>query len=120
MAMNSLSHPTMGDVREDEEKWFKFFTKRSLLACLIGIVPGYLLFSVAGMFLPTMAAGAVWLAVEVFLFIITTVRLSVEDKRNKGGGQFLYMVMLRKLIRRFSRTYYIKMNTEGEEEDDET
>ena len=119
-AENPLSHSTMGDLREDEEKWLKFFTKRSLIACLVGVVPGYLIFSIFGAFLPTkLVGGIVWLALEIFLFIVTTVKLSVEDHRNTGGGQYIYVVMLRKIVRKFSKVYYIKMTDYEGETDDE-
>ena len=120
MSMDSLSHATMGDLREDEEKWLKFFTKRSLLACLIGAVPGYIIFAVTGAILPTKIVGGILsLVLEIFLFVITTVKLGVEDHRNTGGGQYIYVVMLRKFIRKFSKVYYIKMTDYEGEADDE-
>lgn len=118
MSMESLSHPTMGDLREDEEKWLKFFSKRSLLTCVVGLVPGYLLFSVIGAFLPSIVGGIVWLVLEIFLFVITTIKLSVEDYRNNGGGQYIYMVLLKKIVRKTSKVYYYKgiLEEDGEEE----
>lgn len=117
MSMESLSHPTMGDLREDEEKWLKFFSKRSLLTCVVGLLPGYLIFSVVGAFLPSIVGGILWLVLEIFLFLITTVKLSVEDYRNNGGGQYIYMVLIRKIFRRTSRVYYFKGIFEENEED---
>ena len=119
MAQDSLTHFTMGDIRQDEEKWFKFFTKRSLLTCLAGALPGYAIFAITGAFLPGIVGGILWLALEIFLFIMTTVRLNVEDHHEDGGGLFLYEIFLRKLFRKIGRVYYIKMNAEDEDEEDE-
>ncbi len=116
MSMESLSHSTMGDLREDEEKWLKIFTKRSLLTCLVGMLPGYLLFTVLGIFFPSIVGGVVWLALEIFLYIVTTIKLSVEDYRNNGGGQYIYMVLIKKVFRKTSKVYYYKGIFEDEEE----
>lgn len=116
MSLNTLSHPTMEEIREDEEKWLKIFTKRSLIACIIGLLPGYLLFSIIGIFAPAWAGGIVWLVIELVLYIVSTVKLNVEENRNTGGGQYLYIVLLRKMFRRFGREVYVKMNRNEEEE----
>lgn len=117
MSMNSLSHPTMEEIREDEEKWLRFFTKRSLTACVIGLLPGYLLFAVIGMFAPAWAGGIAWVLIEIAMYALATVRLSVEDNRYNGGGQYAYMVLLRKVFHRFSREVYVKMNDREEEDE---
>lgn len=119
MALDSLTHYTMGDIRADEEKWLMIFTKRSLLTCLAGAIPGYIIFSVTGMFLPKLVGGILWLLLEAFLFIIMTVHLNVEDHHNDGGGLYLYEILLRKIFRKTGRVYYIKMNEEESEEEDE-
>lgn len=118
MSMESLSHSTMGDLREDEEKWLKIFTKKSLITCLVGMLPGYLLFAILGLFLPGWVGGVVWLVLEIFLFIITTIKLSVEDYRNTGGGQFIYMVLIKKVFRKTQKIYYYKGIFEDAEEED--
>ena len=117
MSLNTLSHSTMEEIREDEEKWLKFFTKRSLIACVIGAIPGYLIFSIIGSFAPMWAGGIVWAMIEIGMFALTTVKLSVEDNRNTGGGQYVYMVFLRKVFHRFNREVYVKMNRDEEEEE---
>ena len=119
MASDNLNHYTMGDIRQDEEKWLLIFTKRSLLTCLAGAIPGYLIFAITGMFLPGLVGGIIWFVLEAFLFIVTTVHLNVEDHHNDGGGLFIYEVLLRKLFRKIGRVYYIRMNTEEGEEEDE-
>ena len=68
-------------------------------------------------FLPSVVGGILWLVLEIFLFLITTVKLSVEDYRNNGGGQYIYMVLIRKIFRRTSRVYYFKGIFEENEED---
>ena len=118
MSMESLSHATMGDLREDEEKWLKIFTKKSLITCVIGLLPGYLIFSVLSAFLPVWVGGVIWLALEIFLFVVTTIKLSVEDYRNSGGGQFIYMVLIKKIFRKTQKVYYYKGIFEDNDEED--
>ena len=116
MSLDSLSHGTMEEIREDEEKWLKFFTKKSLIGCVIGAIPGYLVFALVGTFAPAWVGGILWLIIEAAFFAVTTLKLSVEDNRNSGGGQYLYMVLLMKVFHKFNREVYVKMNRNEEDE----
>lgn len=115
--MAGLTHPTLGELKQDEEKWLKFFSKKTLIVCILGALPGYLFFLlVITFFKSKLAGGIVWAVWELFLFLIMSIKLDVESHRLTGGGQYVYEVMLRKICKRLSRKTYIKYNeTENDE-----
>ena len=90
-----------------------------MIATLVAAIPAvliYLTFTAMGI---KVVGIVLAIALVVAVFLLTTIRLSVEEHRMKGAGQYVYKVLLFKAQHRLSRRIYIKPNgeeAEGEEE----
>lgn len=106
--LNTLTHETPGDLMKNEEKWFKFLSLKNLVAVVVACLPGFAVFSIFRSFGLALVGGIIWILLEVVAYLLTTVVLPPETYAYTGGGQYLYIVLLRKVYRKLTRTTYIK------------
>lgn len=102
---------------KDEEKWFRFFSKTSLIASLLSAIPAALIGMLFDSFGLRVVGIIVAVAIVLTVFLLTTIQFSVEEHRMTGAGQYVYKVLLLKLQHKLSQRIYIKPN--GEETDEE-
>lgn len=104
----SLIHPTPGRLYSDEEKFFRFFSKRNLIAIIIACIPGLALLSVFTA-IGLKSVGVILLCLFIAgAYILTTVTLPAETRPYSGGGLLLLTIIVRRLFRKFTKTTYIK------------
>lgn len=94
---------------KDEEKWFKFFSKKNLivLVCCEGVVGlGFKLLQSVGLHIeiPYLVVG------ELITAIITALTMipQPETMYLTGGGQTLADILLKKIYRKTHKILYVK------------
>ena len=120
-SVNELEHETPGDLLKNEEKWFKYLSVKNLVAICIASIPGLACFFVLRGFGHPLIGVLIWVLFGLAAYLLTTVILPPETYAYTGGGQYLYVVLIRKIYRRLTRQTYIKnldlFTTKKEEEE---
>lgn len=91
---------------KDEDRWWKF-TKRQLVYVAIGLALDYFFFKM----LSPLGLDIVWIPIDVVIsLVIGCIALIPIPKTSylHGGGMMLEAVILRIIMRRFSRILYTK------------
>lgn len=106
MALGTYKIP---DEFKDEDKYFRFFTKKQLLALIIAVVIGVTLlvfFSKLGL----TPVGLVFMLLIVLSIGVCVMIPIPEDRYLIGGGEKIYVIVLRILLKRLpkNRVIYIK------------
>ena len=91
----------------DEDKWFRYFTKKSLLALAISGMIAYgiiMLGKLLGGLIPAIIVGG------LFVAIVTgcTMLPYPDTEYLKGGGMTLDVLFIRRIIRRSNKKLYVK------------
>lgn len=91
----------------DEDKYFKFFTKKDLAVIIITGAFTFLLFKIAGHF----GRPLVGLIIGIIIMILSIGCSMIKKPSSEyltGGGQVIMILILRRLIRRKKKVIYIK------------
>lgn len=107
-SVDSLTHETPGDLLKNEEKWFRFLSVKNLVAICIACIPGLACFLIIKSFGQALIGGVVWFLFVLAGYLLTAIVLPPDTYAYTGGGQYLYIVILRKIYRRITRRTYIK------------
>lgn len=99
----------------DDERWYKFFTLRSLIAFLTGGLIDFLVtvtFRKAGLGMVGFITGTL---LFLILFGLATLRWPQEDTV-RGGGRITGNLLLTALFHRRNQNIYVRMFEEAEDD----
>lgn len=99
----------------DEDKWFKFFTKKTLTVLVVTGAFTVFLYKMFGAIFNKAFIGILIGALVMIISALITMMPVSDDKYLKGGGQTLDSVFLKILIRKKNRRIYVL----GYEDEDE-
>lgn len=91
----------------DEDKWFKYFTKKTLACTLLSGMFMVLLGNFTSLFgsrAPGLILGSI---IVVFVIFITNFKIP-ETEYLKGAGQTIDVILIRKYLRRRAKCIYVK------------
>lgn len=91
----------------DEDKWFKWFTKRSMLYIVAGLGSTYLLYRLFMLIHHPFIGIIIGAIITVTLGAISMIPIP-EGNYLKGSGQTVDVILIRRWIRRGSKTIYTK------------
>ncbi len=91
----------------DEDKWFKFFTKKTLAFMLPGIFIMVVLFRILALFGQGMAGIIIGLVITAALAAVSAIPKPGDDYL-RGGGITFDILILRRIIRAKNRVVYVK------------
>lgn len=95
------------DDYENEERWLKFFTLRSLLCSLGAFVIGIFLGKFLSLFhLPSITGTFIGLILAAIVYFITMKKMP-EDDYLKGGGQPIEKYLVNRIYRKFHSYIYV-------------
>lgn len=92
----------------DEDKYFKYFTKKNILALLLSGIVCYCIAKLSAALLGTMLPGLIVGLLMVLVIVGVTMLPIPETEYMKGAGLTLDVIIIRRIIRRTSRVIYIK------------
>lgn len=104
MAQTSYSIPSEFT---DDDKWLKYFTKKSLLALLLSGMVAYGIVLVARLF-GALIPGIIIGGLLVVLVTGSTMVPYPETEYMKGGGLTFDVLLARRIIRKMNRCIYVK------------
>lgn len=91
----------------DEIKWFKYFSLRSLIACICVAGLGIPVIKLLDRFGITIYLIVFWVFLTIAVAMINLIRIPNTNWMN-GGGEHIDQVLIKKMIRRKNRCLYIK------------
>lgn len=91
----------------DEDKWFKYFTKKMLAFILPGVVLTFLLFKLLSPYGQGIAGVVIGLTITAVLGAISAIPMP-ESEYIKGGGLTLDILIARRYIRLKEAVIYAK------------
>ena len=101
---------------ENEERWLKFLTLKSLICCLVAFGLGVLLTKLSSFLFSTGVPGIVIGVILVLAnYIITMVKLPEEDYM-KGGGLVIEQYLINRLCHKHLSCIYMLGYGDNEEE----
>ena len=98
----------------DEDKWFKFFTKKSLVALMVSGIIAYGIIW-AARFLGILIPGILVGALLVIIVTGSTMLPYPETEYMRGGGLTLDVLLARRIIRKVNACLYVKGYSADEE-----
>lgn len=100
----------------DEDRWFKYFTKKDLLVIVVtGILTG-VLFKLSASLINKPYVGLIIGLIIMGASLFCCMVRKPETLYLTGGGQTLATIILRRLIRRKNRVIYVRGYNEQEDE----
>lgn len=115
--MSSLGSYRIMKPLKDEDRWFKFFTKRQLLFVIVGIVLSsfvYPFFSKLGLRI----VGIILVEIIMLSMLVLAFLKLPYAKYLIGGGRYVHEILMRLLVKKLpkNRVIYTKNYDEIEEE----
>lgn len=111
MSKSWASHPVPGDIMENKETFLRFFSVTSIIAILIALIPGllvFLLFAAFGGSMMKVIGIVLWLLIEGFAYFVTMQKRDITAHRYDGGGRYIYQVWIEKYKLKRRGSLYIK------------
>ncbi len=110
MAEN-FKHQVPGDLLENKEKFLRYFSTTSIIAIIVAIAPGLLVFMSFNAFGNAFLKGVgvvLWILIEAFAYFVTSQKKDITAHRYDGGGRYPYQVWLERYKLKKRRALYIK------------
>lgn len=91
----------------DEDRWFKYFTKKTLAFIMVGCVITCLLFKLCSFFGGAIIGVVLGLVITVALGAVSMIPVP-ENQFLRGGGLTYDVIIIRRFIRRKNKVVYVK------------
>lgn len=99
----------------DEDKWFKFFTKKDMGVIIATGILTFFLYRLAGFLFGKPLIGLIVGGIIMIVSVCCAMIKLPETLYLEGGGQTILTIILRRLIRRKNKVIYIKGYDDGGE-----
>lgn len=91
----------------DEDRWFKYFTKKTLAFIMAGCLIMVFLYKVFALFGGALIGVVLGIVITIALAAISMIPVP-ENQFLRGGGLTLDVIIIRRFIRKGKRVIYVK------------
>lgn len=91
----------------DEDRWFKYFTKKTLRFIMVGCLILVLLYKIFSLFGLAVIGVVFGVVITIALAAISMIPVP-ENQFLRGGGLTLDIILIRRFIRRGNKVIYVK------------
>ena len=92
---------------ENEERWLKFLSLKSLICCLIAFGIGVILSKLSSALISTSIPGIIIGAILVIAAYVVTMVKTPEENYMTGGGLVIEQYLINRLCHKFSSCIYM-------------